>query len=143
MTINCNCPSCGSRNTKSLSIIFESGQRHGRATRNSLWASLSGAVLVGRSTTSSHSSSLLANSAAPPPGQFPWPIIGWPLFIGVIFFKWSVWIIPMVMFGVAILYGGSEHYNLLQKERAIWQQTFRCLRCGKTFLPNDYVQASD
>lgn len=134
MTISCNCPACGSRNTKSLQVIFESGQRVGRSTRNSLYASLSGSVWAGRSTTESHSSSLIAANAAPP-GPLPWPAIGIPLIVGVVFFKWPIWIVPVVMFSIAILYGSSDLYAQRLKQANDWQKSFQCLRCGTVFMP--------
>lgn len=135
MPANCDCPICGSRNTKSLQVIYESGQRFGRATRHSLWSSWSGSVWTGRSTTYSHSSNLLSDNAAPP-GQFPWPVVALPTVIAVVLFNLSFWVIPLVIFSIAILYGGSSLYIQSSRELASWQKTFRCLRCGNTFSSN-------
>jgi hypothetical protein len=139
MTIECNCPICGSRSTKSLPIIYESGQRMGRSTRNSLWASTSGRVWAGRSVTESHSASLIAANAAPP-GTMPWLTLLIPLIVMVVIFNWSMWLVPVVMFSVAILYGGSDAY--IQTRQAIenWEKSFRCLRCGAIFIPTAAIE---
>lgn len=132
MPINCNCPVCGSRNTKSLAIIYESGQRFGKSTRNSIWM-ISGALGLGRSTTRSHWTSLLASNAAPP-GKINWSYIGWPL-IGVsIFMEWPIWIVPAVILPIALLYGASDIF-LNAEDGTVWRNAFRCLRCGTTFEP--------
>lgn len=136
MTIKCNCPTCGSRNTKSLQVIYESGQRVGRSTRNSLYASLSGSVWAGRSTTESHSSSLISAHAAPP-APLPWPVIGIPLVVGVVVFHWPIWVVPVVMFSIAILYGSSNAWAQRLKEANDWHKSFQCLRCGTVFMPEE------
>lgn len=134
MTIDCNCPICGSRSTKSLPIIYESGQRMGRSTRNSLWASTSGRVWAGRSVTESHSASLIAANASPP-GAMPWFALLIPLIIMVFIFNWSMWLVPVVMFSIAILYGGSDAYIQTRRDKENWEKSFRCLRCGAMFIP--------
>lgn len=134
MTMDCNCPICGSRSTKSLPIIFESGQRMGRSTRNSLWASTSGRVWAGRSVTESHSASLIAANASPP-GTMPWLTLLIPLIIMVLIFNWSMWLVPLVMFSIAILYGGSDAYIRTRQEMENWEKSFRCMRCGVIFIP--------
>lgn len=135
--IQYNCPTCGSRNTRSLKIIYESGQRTGRSRRRSLYGSLSGSLWAGFSTTESHSSSLIAAHAAPdvPVVPFSWSSIGVPLFIGVIFFDWPGWIIPVIMFSLAILYGISDIYAQQLSAMNDWHKKFQCLRCGKVFIP--------
>ena len=133
--INCNCPVCGSRNTKSLSIIYESGQRFGRSTRNSLWASLSGSVRAGRSTTRSHSSNLLSDNAAPP-APLNWHVIGWPTIVAVMYFEWPIWLIPVVVIGTAMVFG-AINFDVSTALEQRWSETFRCLRCGATFNPHD------
>ena len=140
MPVNCDCPVCGSRNTKSLPIIHESGLRHGQSTRNSLWASLSGSVWAGRSSTKSRSSSQLSDNAAPP-GPQSWGAVGVPTILAVIFFKLPIWVIPLVMISVAVLYGSSSLYVRRVREIDIWHRSFRCLRCGETFVP-EVIEAS-
>lgn len=137
MVILCNCPACGSRNTKSLKIIYESGQRTGRSRRRSVYGSFSGSLWAGFSTTESHSSSLIAAHAAPSASVVPfsWSSIGVPLFIGVIFFDWPGWIIPVVMFSLAILYGISDIYAQRLNTMNDWHKKFQCLRCGTVFIP--------
>lgn len=134
MTVNCNCPVCGSRNTKSLPVIYESGQRFSRYTRNSLWGSSRGSIWAGHSSTEGHSSNLLSDNAGPP-GQLPWTSLVWIMVIVVFFFNLSLWVIPVVIVGVAILIGGSGFY--IQSGRALedWYKTFRCMRCGTAFVP--------
>lgn len=134
MAANCDCPACGSRNTKSLPVIYESGQRLGQSIRNSLWASLSGSVWAGRSSTQSHSSSMLSDNAAPP-GPLPWAAVGLPTIIVVYLLKLPIWVIPVVMVSVAILYGGSSLYVQRTKDLDAWRKSFRCLRCGTKFIP--------
>ena len=134
MSVDCDCPVCGSRNTKSLSIIHESGLRHGQSTRNSLWASLSGSVWAGRSSTESRSSSQLSDNAAPP-GPQSWGAIGVPTILAVLFFQLPIWVIPLVMISIAVLYGSSSLYVRRVREIDIWHRSFRCLRCGETFVP--------
>jgi len=135
--IQCNCPTCGSRNTKSLKVIYESGQRTGLARRGSLYGSLSGSLWAGLSTTESHSSSLIAAHAAPSASVVPfsWSSIGIPLFIGVIFFDWPGWVIPVVIFSLAILYGISDIYAHQLNSMSDWHKKFQCLRCGAVFIP--------
>lgn len=134
MPVNCDCPVCGSRNTKSLPIIHESGLRHGQSTRNSLWASLSGSVWAGRSSTQSSSSTLLSDNATPP-GPQSWGAIGVPTILAVFFFGWPIWVIPLVMISVAVIYGSSNLYVKRVREIDTWHRSFRCLRCGETFVP--------
>lgn len=138
--VNCDCPVCGSKNTKSLPVIYESGQRFGRSTRNSLWASLSGSVWAGRSATRSHSSNLLSDNAAPP-SQFSWSVVGWTTILAVFLFKWPVWVIPVVVLSVAFLYGASS-ISFTGSLEQHWRETFRCLRCGATFSPFEKVDTS-
>jgi len=132
MPIDCNCPVCGSRNTKSLAIIYESGQRLGTSTRNSIWT-ISGALGLGQSTTRSHWASLLATNAAPP-GKINWSYIGWPLIAVTVIFEWPLWIAPAVILPIALLYGASDDF-LNAEDGKRWRNTFRCLRCGATFDP--------
>lgn len=141
MPANCDCPVCGSRNTKSLSIIHESGLRHGQSTRNSVWASLSGSVWAGRSSTESRSSSQLSDNAAPP-GPQPWGAIGVPTILAVFIFQLPIWVIPLVMISVAVLYGSSNLYVRRVREIGIWHRSFRCLRCGETFAPTTIEPSS-
>jgi hypothetical protein len=53
----------------------------------------------------------------------------------VVLFNLSLWVIPLVIFSVAIIYGGSSLYIQSSRELENWQRTFRCLRCGNTFSP--------
>jgi hypothetical protein len=41
------------------------------------------------------------------------------------------------MFSAAILYGRSDAYIKSKKIKADWERSFRCLRCGTTFIPED------
>jgi hypothetical protein len=61
--------------------------------------------------------------------------------IAVLVFNLSLWTIPIVIFGVAILFGAGGFYRRSEQELVTWQQTFRCMRCGSTFTPrgNDPV----
>jgi hypothetical protein len=77
---------------------------------------------------------LIAANAAPP-APLPWSVIGIPLVIGVVFFKWPTWVVPLVMFSIAILYGSSKAYAQRLKETNDWRDSFRCLRCGTMFMP--------
>ena len=134
MKVNCDCPVCGSRSTKALSVIHESGQRFGRSTRNSLWASLSGSIWAGRSITRSHSSSLLSDNAAPP-AQLNWSVVSWPTILAVLIFEWPIWLIPLVIIGTAMIFG-AINYDVSTTLEQHWRETFRCLRCGATFNPH-------
>ena len=65
---------------------------------------LSGSVWAGRSTTRSHSSSLLSDNATPPV-LLNWHIIGWPTILAVLYFEWTIWLIPVVVIGTAMIFG--------------------------------------
>jgi hypothetical protein len=65
----------------------------------------------------------------------PWPAIGIPLVIGVAFFTWPIWVVPLVMFSIAIVYGSSNAYAQRLKDTNDWHDSFRCLRCGIMFMP--------
>jgi hypothetical protein len=62
--------------------------------------------------------------------------------IAVLFFNLSLWTIPIVIFGVAILFGAGGFYARSEQELMNWQQTFRCMRCGNTFIPHGKIKGS-
>ncbi len=144
MLQNCSCPNCGSTNTKSLPVIFESGQRIGRARKSSVWLGKN-SISVGLSETDYQSCTLLSHNATPSAksastsGKTVLTIIS-ILFLGIILsMVFSIWMIPVSIVLAAMTYGGSDDYYIKKIQNKIalinWQNTFRCLRCGETFIP--------
>lgn len=131
--LDCDCPRCGSRNTKALSVLYESGTRKSTYRKDGLFY-YRGSVGLHASTTRGESQTLTAQHAAPPqPLRFSAGAVAVFLFIGLLLGgETGFWVALTLFVALAILLGiGSGHAQ--QAAYSEWSSTFRCGRCGAVF----------
>lgn len=130
--IDCDCPHCGSRNTKALSVLHRDGTRKAVYRREG-WFYYRRSFGLHSSRTRGRTQSLTAQLAAPPPtGSLTAGGVAFVLFIsaglgGAIGF-W-IGLALLVLFAV---FGSDPKAQEQQLKK--WQSTFRCGRCGTVFV---------
>ena len=134
--IDCDCPRCGSHNTKAFSVLHQDGARSFRS-RKSGWFYFRRSFGAHGSATRGQSQSLASQVAAPPvplTTQFlqgrgvPLVLILGALIGGVPGFCTAL----AALIGVAIVSGRGDARVHVQRLRQ-WASTFRCGRCGTVF----------
>lgn len=151
-----NCPSCDSKNTKTLAMVWAGGGRQGKSGFSGISVSTSGRVSVGVGRGRSSSQSHLAASCAPPKlSSLPKIVIGVlfiifvvPLLKGIL----SVFSEPKLLDGILnfficapllglLIWGLIKIYKKMdaQNKAALsdYYKTWICLRCGTQFKPYD------
>ena len=138
--LDCDCPRCGSKNTKALSVLYESGTRTSTYRKDGLFY-YRGSVGLHASTTRGQSQTLSAQHAAPPqPLGLSAGAVTVFLFIGLLLGGTTgFWIAVSVLVAFAIFIGIGS--GTAQREAyAEWSSTFRCGRCGTVFA---VIEAAD
>jgi hypothetical protein len=132
--IDSDCPRCGSRNTKALTVIHGDGTRD-TGSRRTGWFYYRRSFGVHSSSTRGRSESLTAQLAAPPVppttafltgGGVPLVLLGGVALGGAVGF----WVGLAIL--VLIALAGSDERS--QQQLRQWSSTFRCGRCGTVFV---------
>lgn len=147
------CPSCDSKNTKKLQMVWASGSRTGKNKSTGIGISSRGTIGVGIGSGSSTSQSHLAASCAPPKNSLTPKIV-----VGLI----GVFIIPTLLSGVLSVFTepriADKFFNFIVSAPlfvlAIWglfklykyldqsnkkalndySNTWICLKCGTKYI---------
>jgi hypothetical protein len=129
--LDCDCPRCGSKNTKALPVVHENGT-HTSTYRKSGLFYYQGSVGLHASTTRGVSQTVAARRAAVPDSlQLTPAIVAVILFIGLLLggeIGFSLALVVLV--AVTVLFALSGVHEQIYRE---WSSTFRCNRCGTTF----------
>jgi hypothetical protein len=127
--IDCDCPRCGSRNTKALSVLYGNGTRRSRR-RTSGWFHYRRSLGVHCSTTSGQSQTVTAELAAPPTASN-----GVGLVFLVIIVAFAIGGVTGICVGFVVLVLGAMADAGASSGRSFqdWRSTFRCGRCGHVF----------
>lgn len=150
-----DCPSCNSKNTKTLRMIWLSGTRNSTGKSGRVGMSSRGTVWVSRGAGASRSQSAAAQAASPPDLKKPMsPWIG----VLLVFFLThlvlsamintilpSLWFAVLIGDGVACYFAynffkvGFDAANL-QNLRAIeqYEKSWMCMRCGNVYTADDF-----
>jgi hypothetical protein len=127
--INCDCPRCGSRNTKSLSVLYGNGTKRSTYRKDGLFY-YRRSVGLHTSTTRGQSQTLSAENSAPPSSSIGTAVmlltVVGAVFSGAAWYWIGFWIV--VLLAVAISDGKDQERCLRE-----WRATFRCGRCGTVF----------
>ena len=130
--IDCDCPRCGSRNTKALAVLYQDGTRTSDYRRDGVFY-YRRSVGIHTSRTRGRSQTLTAQSAAPPAGATLSPgLVVFVLLIGAVFGAIGFWVALGLLVAVAILPAFAASGTTESRQRA-WSSTFRCSRCGTVF----------
>lgn len=145
-----DCPTCNSKSTKKLSMVYAQGTRNYNSRTSGSSVSSRG-TLSGRSgSRASSSQSALAAAASPPtPSRIPKVVA----FIFAIMFVFpflllasssddsmSIWarilaLIPLVVFSAATYFIYKFLSKSHEKRKADWDRAWICLRCGGVYDP--------
>lgn len=136
--IGCNCPRCGSRNTKALSVI------HARGTRRQQWKTNGSHVGIPsfsfgfrRTRGWGESQTIAATNAAPPAAQSAAKLGAvTPIILVVTALGWGLSAFLYALVGLLILavVSGLVEGKSADRLHATWVSTFQCGRCGITFV---------
>jgi hypothetical protein len=134
--LDCDCPRCGSRNTKALSVLHTDGARDSSYRRDG-WFYFRRSFGVHRSTTRGRSQTLTSQMAAPPVPSVTRFLQGGgvPVTLLVGMFLGGApgfYVALAALIWIAIASGRDadrSHARHLQD----WASTFRCPRCGTVF----------
>lgn len=134
--MNCNCPQCGSRNTKAFSVLYRDGERVSRYTRHG-WHTFRGRFGVHGSVTTGRTRSLTSQMASPPEplisGLLRSGTVPFVLIIAAIVWGSTGFFVALVVLVILALLGGVIDSKTRERNLAHWQNTFRCGRCGMVF----------
>jgi hypothetical protein len=126
--IDCDCPHCGSRNTKAFSVLYRDGTRRSDSRRDG-WFYYRRSFGFHSAQVRGQSQTLTARLAAPP---------GPPIGVGLVF--------VLLIIGFAL--GGTTGFCIAaavgtllmvllsdakSQDSGLWSSTFRCGRCGTVF----------
>lgn len=134
--IDCDCPRCGSRNTKAFSALHHDGARDAHYRRNG-WFYFRRSFGVQGSTTRGRSQTLTSQIASPPVptvtrflqgGGVPLLLILGALAGGPTGFLVGL----AVLVALAVAFGKQDLHPHDQRLRE-WSSSFRCNRCGTVF----------
>ena len=138
--IDSDCPRCGSRNTKALSVLHGDGTKDARYRRNG-WFYYRRSFGLHSSTTRGRSQSLTALHAAPPvppstqfltEGGIPVTLI-----LGAVLGGSAGFLVGLVLLVAIAVLGGRSDGRFHGQRTAAWSSTFRCGRCGTIFAVFD------
>ena len=151
-----NCPSCDSKNTKTLAMIWAGGSRTGQSGFGGVSVSTSGRISVGGGRGRSASQSHLAAGCAPPKNSsmpksvvvvlflmFAMPLLKGALSVfsepklmdGILNFIICAPLLGLLIWGLIKLYAKMESQN--KTALSNYSKTWMCLRCGTQFKPYD------
>jgi hypothetical protein len=126
--IDCDCPHCGSRNTKAFSVLHGDGTRTSRYRKDGLFY-YRGSFGLNASTVRGQSQSLTAQRAAPPSAALSPGLVVAFLVIGALLGgATGFWVAVAVSVLLAACAGAGE-----DAAHGEWSMTFRCGRCGTVF----------
>lgn len=134
--LDCDCPRCGSRRTKALSVLHRDGTRDARYRRDG-WFYFRRSFGVDGSTTRGRSQTLTSQMASPPlpsttrflqGGGVPITLIVGGLLGGAV----GLAIALAVLVWIAIASGRDDDRSQARRLKQ-WESTFRCGRCGTIF----------
>jgi hypothetical protein len=125
--VDCDCPHCGSRNTKAFSVLHGDGTRVSKYNRDGLFY-YRGSFGLHASTVRGQSQSITAQRAAPPSAVLSPGLVVVFLIVGVLLGGTTgFWAAVTVLVLLAFCAGsGAGAYRE-------WSMTFRCGRCGTVF----------
>lgn len=138
--MNCNCPQCGSHNTKAFSVLYRDGERISRYTRNG-WHTFRGGFGVHSSVATGRTRTLTSQMAAPPvplvshllrSGMVPFVLI-----IAAVVWGSTGFFVALVVLVILALLGAVIDAENHERNLAHWQNSFRCGRCGTVFEVED------
>jgi hypothetical protein len=130
--LDCDCPRCGSKNTKALPLLYEGGTRTFTSRRNGLFY-YRGSIGLHASNTRGESQTLTARRAAPPESlQFSVGAVAIMLLIGLFVAGITgFWIAFSVLIALAVIVAVGSKGD--EEERKAWSSTFRCNQCATVF----------
>jgi len=134
--IDCDCPRCGSTNTKAFSVLHRDGAKDSRSRRDG-WFYYRRSFGVHGSTTRGRSQSLTSQVTAPPVPSVTRFLQGGgvpvTLILGALVGGTPGFVVALVaLIGIAISSGRADDRAQAQNFRQ-WESTFRCGRCGTVF----------
>lgn len=126
--MRCNCPECGSSNTKARSVAYESGTRQSnrRGRYRSYFSRGKLAYSSGRYTSTTTSQSLLAKRAAPVSTGAG----GLLLIVAVASLLMRSYMLALIAGGISFLL-----IRAASASNANYASEWMCLRCGAIFVP--------
>lgn len=129
--LDCDCPRCGSKNTKAFPVLHDNGTRTSIYRKSGLFY-YRGSVGLHASTTRGVSQSLAAKRAAVPDSlQLTPGIVAAILFVGLLVAgEIGFWLALLLLVAATILFAVGGAHERTYRE---WSSTFRCNRCGTTF----------
>ena len=132
--MNCDCPSCGSKNTKALCVLHQDGTRISASTRNGGGVTSGGRLGVFSSVTNGTSQSLTSLNAAPPVASFSQflasGIVPLLLIASLVIWGGNAFLIALAVLSAAAILGAIVDARNHDKTMAKWENSFRCNRCG-------------
>ena len=134
--IDCDCPRCGSRNTKALAVLHSDGTKDAHYRRNG-WFYYRRSFGLHSSTTRGRTQSLIAQHAAPPVPTSTRFLVGGgvpvTLILGAMIGGSAGFLVGLgLLVAIAVIGGWSDGESHGQRT-ADWSSTFRCGRCGTVF----------
>lgn len=129
--IDCDCPRCGSKNTKAFSVLYANGMRQSTYRRDGLFY-YRGSIGVHASTTRGQSQTLTSQQAAPPETARLSPgVAAIILFLGTLLGGTTGFWITLAALFAFMIFGDTAKAQKDAYED--WSSTFRCNRCGTIF----------
>ena len=131
--INCDCPRCGSRNTKAFPVLYQDGTRVFQYQRNGIFY-YRRSFGMHSSSVRGQSQTVTAQRAAPPAdGALSFGAALFLLALGfVIGGVAGCWIVAALLLALAVLAPLTPPRP--QSQDDLWSSTFRCNRCGNVFV---------
>ena len=131
--LDCDCPRCGSRNTKAFPVLYENGTWNSAHRKHGLFY-YRRSLGLHASTTSGQRQTVAARHAAPPASlRFSSGGVAIVLFVAIaIAGEAGFWVALSLLIALAIgcgIGGGPSHSAAVRE----WSATFRCGRCGTIF----------
>jgi hypothetical protein len=134
--VDCDCPRCGSTQTRALSVLHQNGVRVSESSTSGLFY-YRRALGAHASRTQGRSQTLVSASAAPPVapttkfltgGGVPVVLIVGLMVGGAPGF----WVAFGLLVVIAVL-GGKSDAKPQAAQQHLWSSSFRCNRCGTVF----------
>ena len=134
--IDCDCPRCGSRNTKAFSVLHHDGTKDS-AYRRQGWLYFRRSVGVYGSVTRGRAQTLTAQRATPPVPAATRFLRGAGVPV-LLLAGTAIGGVPGFLFALALLIvvavkAGNADAKQYGERLAEWSSTFRCNRCGTVF----------
>lgn len=136
--INCNCPRCGSRNTKALSVIHAYGSRRQQWKTNGSHIGVPSFSFGFRRTRGwGESQTIAATNAAPPSAQSATKlgaVTSIVLVVTALVLGFSAFLYVLGGLLILAVVAGLVEGQSTDRLHATWVSTFQCGRCGITFV---------